>query len=694
MSASEAIERLPVTTLRGVGEQLAKRLEKYNIHTLQDILFHLPLRYLDRTRITPLADVRHGDYAVIEGEIMSTQVKYGHKRQLVLQVHDANGTIEIKFFYFNKSQQQQLAKGNCIRAFGEVRLWNKGFSMVHPEYRIVKDDILPVEEKLTPIYPTTEGISQKKWQQLTEQTVGLLQRQQALTDFLPATILQQYHFPTLLEALSFVHRPPPDVDQELLRSGKHVALQRLAFEELLAQRLSLLRLRQTLQSHHAATFTIDEALADKFLSALPFALTIAQQRVLHEIHHDLTLSRPMLRLVQGDVGSGKTVVAALAALQVVMQGYQVAIMAPTELLAEQHLQSFTQWLAPFSICIGWLSSSIPAKQRRSTLENITLGLDQVIIGTHALFQTEMEFKQLGLVVIDEQHRFGVHQRLALRNKGKQAEYYPHQLIMTATPIPRTLAMTAYADLDTSLIDELPPGRIPIQTAIVNNQRRGEIVDRVRALCQAGEQVYWVCPLIEESETLQCQAAEVTAKELTEQLPTLKIGLIHGRLSYKEKETIMQTFKEGQLHLLVATTIIEVGVNVPNASLMIIENAERLGLAQLHQLRGRVGRGNRASHCLLLYQMPLSAIAKERLAIMRETTDGFKIAEKDLAIRGPGEVLGTRQTGVQQFKIADIIRDQSLLTTVKQVASEIITNDEIVAGLIQRWVGDKEHYVNV
>tara|TARA_R110000868_G_scaffold380784_1_gene646925 strand:+ start:95291 stop:97348 length:2058 start_codon:yes stop_codon:yes gene_type:complete len=684
-----------VSELHGVGKQLTEKLAKLDIHSVQDILFHLPSRYQDRTRITPMRNLRHGDHAVIEGEVLKADVAFGKKRSLNVTLKDASGFVQLRFFYFNKAQQQQLKTGVRLRCFGEARSWQGGCTMIHPEYRQVKKgEPLDVAENLTPIYPTTEGLNQNKWRQLSDQALAYVERDIAIADYLPEAILKQYQLMNLKDALLYVHRPPPDADQPALVEGVHPAQQRLAFEELLAFQLSMQQLRKQAQQYEAPILTAQTDCLKRFQKNLSFELTNAQQRVVKDITDDIVKPVPMLRLIQGDVGSGKTVVAAIAALLAVDNDYQVAIMAPTELLAGQHLINFTAWLEPLGIRVGWLSGSLTVKQRRSSLENIAMGLDQVIIGTHALFQEAVEFKQLALVIIDEQHRFGVHQRLALHDKGKQGDVHPHQLIMTATPIPRTLAMTAYADLDTSVIDELPPGRTPVKTAVVGNTRRQEVVERVNEMCQAGGQVYWVCTLIEESENLQCQAAEDATSKLRAQLPELNIGLVHGRMSAKEKEQVMTAFANNELQLLVATTVIEVGVNVPNATLMIIENAERLGLAQLHQLRGRVGRGAKESHCVLLYQAPLSHIAKDRLTTMRETTDGFKIAEKDLQIRGPGEVLGTRQTGLQQFQIADILRDQGLLPEIQQLAGQFISQyPEQSQQLIQRWVGSKQQFAH-
>lgn len=689
----QPLQKMPITALKGVGKAIADKLAKLSIFSIQDILFHLPMRYQDRTRIIPIRNLREGDYALIEGEVVTNQIKFGKRRHLLVTLQDGNSFMQLRFFHFNKAQQDQLAIGVRVQCFGEAHFWTGGCAMVHPEYRVVNDVniISDVDQHLTPIYPTTEGLHQTMWRKLTQQALMYACGEGFLDDLLPKDILEKYSFVSLSDALWYVHRPPPDADQNLLLEGKHPAQRRLAFEELLAHQLSIEKLRQAWQQHAAPALPVQDN--EKFLQNLPFTLTNAQQKAIQEISHDLTLSVPMSRLVQGDVGSGKTIVAALAALQAIINGYQVAIMAPTEILAEQHYQNFSAWFESLNIKTTWLVGSLTSAQKRSATEDIALGLAQIIIGTHALFQEAITFKKLGLIIIDEQHRFGVQQRLALREKGRHEQYYPHQLIMTATPIPRTLVMTSYADLDISIIDELPPGRTPVQTAVLSESKRGQILSKVSELCEQGGQVYWVCALIEESETLQCQAAENTAVALQEALPNVKVGLLHGRMKPQEKELIMQQFTNNELQLLVATTVIEVGVNVPNASLMVIENAERLGLAQLHQLRGRVGRGAKQSHCILLYKAPLSDIAKERLEVIRSTTDGFKIAEQDLRIRGPGDVLGTRQTGYQQFRIADIMRDSDLLLYMKQHVELMHTKyPEKVDKLIYRWIGDRDRYI--
>ena len=678
--------KIPVTTLPGVTARVEGQLTRLGIYTVEDLLFHLPYRYEDRTQLVALKDLQEGEPVLIEGTIQYVEIKKGKRRSLICLLNDGTGQVSLRFFHFYPAQQQHLQPGVKLRCFGEVRQGYANFELVHPEYqRIGGDTPLNVEEHLTPIYPSTEGLHQNQLRALIQ---GLLITQN-IVDYLPPDLLVHFNLPSLADALKFVHHPPRGSDLEQLHVRQHPSQQRIAFEELLAHQLSLYALRQRAHTHHAPALEQKGHLTQKLLTHLPFQLTKAQQRVYREISADLCTTRPMQRLVQGDVGSGKTIVAALSALQAVESGYQVAVMAPTELLSEQHFHTFTQWLEPLELQVVWLTGSLSKKKRQQVLESIASGCAHLAVGTHALFQKEVEFAQLGLVIVDEQHRFGVHQRLALRNKGNHQGGCPHQLIMTATPIPRTLAMTAYADLDTSVIDELPPGRTPVNTVIISNQRREEVMERIRHVCRQCRQAYWVCTLIEESEALQFQAAENTALQLREALPELRIGLLHGRMKAKEKENIMAEFKAGQLDLLVATTVIEVGVDVPNASLMIIENAERLGLAQLHQLRGRIGRGNLQSHCVLLYQSPLSEVAQARLAILREVQDGFVIAQRDLEIRGPGEVLGTRQTGVMNLRVADLQKDQDLLPLVTQAGKIIFEQHRsLCLPIIQRWLREE------
>ncbi|MGI4837136.1 MAG: ATP-dependent DNA helicase RecG [Janthinobacterium lividum] len=693
------LSKVSVTALKGVGEAMAEKLAKVGLENLQDVLFHLPLRYQDRTRVVPIGALRPGQDAVIEGVVSGADVSMGKRRSLLVRLGDGTGSLSLRFYHFSNAQKEALKRGTHLRCYGEARPGASGLEIYHPEYRaLTGDEQIPVEQNLTPIYPTTEGLTQARLRQLSQQALSML-GPRSLPDWLPQELARDYQLAPLDDAIRYLHHPPPDADLEELALGHHWAQHRLAFEELLTHQLSQQRLRDSLKSQRAPALPVASRLPAQYLANLGFAPTGAQQRVGKEIAYDLSQPEPMLRLIQGDVGAGKTVVAALAALQALEAGYQVALMAPTEILAEQHFVNFQRWLEPLGIEVAWLAGKLKGKHRVHALERIAAGAPMVV-GTHALFQPEVQFHRLALVVIDEQHRFGVQQRLALREKGVSIDgigtkLCPHQLIMTATPIPRTLAMSAYADLDTSILDELPPGRTPVNTVLVVDTRRIEVIERVRAACAEGRQAYWVCTLIEESEELTCQAAETTFEELGSALGELRVGLIHGRMKPAEKAAIMAEFKQGHLQLLVATTVIEVGVDVPNASLMIIENPERLGLAQLHQLRGRVGRGSAASHCVLLYHPPLSQIGRERLGIMRETNDGFVIAEKDLQIRGPGEMLGTRQTGLLQFKVADLMRDADLLPAVRDAAQALIARwPEHVTPLLERWLRHGQQYGQV
>ncbi|WP_110457597.1 ATP-dependent DNA helicase RecG [Shewanella algidipiscicola] len=688
----DRLDLMAVTELKGVATKMAQRLEKLGIKTVQDLLFHLPLRYEDRTQIYPIAALYPGSYGTIEATIHSSQIIQGRKRMLTCTVRDDSGVMTLRFFNFSVAQRNGLENGATIRAYGEVRRGKHHPEIIHPEYKVIHSGSnLDLSETLTPIYPTTEGLKQASWIKLTDQALALLAHG-ALKELLPAHL--QPNQMSLIEALKLLHRPPTGTDPFTLEQGSHPAQQRLIQEELLAHNLSMLQLRQRSNRDAAVSLAGSGQLVNPFLTALPFSPTGAQQRVVAEIKSDLRQQHPMMRLVQGDVGSGKTLVAALAALQAIESGYQVAMMAPTELLAEQHANNFATWFEPLGLTVGWLAGKLKGKARSQSLDMIKSGEAHIVIGTHAIFQDKVEFNKLALIIIDEQHRFGVHQRLGLREKGINQGFHPHQLIMTATPIPRTLAMTAYADLDTSIIDELPPGRTPVTTVAVSDSRRAEVIERVRqAALQHHRQAYWVCTLIEESEVLECQAAEDSAEELKQQLPELSIGLVHGRMKPAEKQAIMADFKAGKIHLLVATTVIEVGVDVPNASLMIIENPERLGLAQLHQLRGRVGRGAIASHCVLMYKAPLSATATKRLGVLRDSNDGFIIAQKDLEIRGPGEVLGTKQTGIVNMKIADLIRDQALIPAIQKLAQHVMQQaPENVDAIIMRWLGNRQQYV--
>lgn len=684
----------PIRDLKGVGAALELKLQRLGITTIQSLVLHLPIRYQDRTRVRELADVGPGDECVIQGEIQSTDIVQGRRRALVCRLRDETGGMTLRFFHFAAAQIKILSPGKQLRCFGEVRPGPSGLEMIHPEYRLVaREERDATEETLTPVYPLTEGLPQGRLRSLIHQALEQL-KVSGLDDLLPLEVKQHWRLPDLLEALLYLHQPPPSANLALLESGRHPAQRRLALEELLAHHLSLVKVRQQVQQQRAKPLHTKGELEAQFLQHLPFALTSAQIRVSEEVSADLATSMPMLRLVQGDVGSGKTMIAALAALKAIGQGCQAAVMAPTEILAEQHFANFKAWFEPLGITVAWLAGKVKGKQRLEQLQRIASGDATLVVGTHALFQEGVTFANLVLVVIDEQHRFGVHQRLSLREKGRDGRIAPHQLIMTATPIPRTLTMTAYADLDCSIIDELPPGRTPVSTLVIADTRRDEVVERVRVACSQGRQAYWVCTLIEESDVLESQAAEIAAQYLTESLPELRIGLIHGRMKASEKAKIMADFKAAELDLLVATTVIEVGVDVPNASLMIIENPERLGLAQLHQLRGRVGRGSIESYCVLMYHAPLSQQGRERLRVMKETTDGFKIAEKDLELRGPGEVLGTRQTGLMQLRIADLQRDADLLPDVKNIAKAILKHDALSDAIIQRWMGSSEAYAQV
>ena len=684
-------EQRPVASLRGVGPALAEKLAKLGVTRVQDLLFVLPSRYEDRTQVSPIGSLRPGVRAVVEGEVQLTEVVYRRRRQMLCRISDGTGSLTLRFFYFSGAQQTGLARGTRIRCFGEVRRGPLGLEIVHPEYRRVGTEATPLEEVLTPIYPTTEGVPQGRLRYLID--LALREAESAgVRDWIPPALLATLELPPLAEALTMMHRPPRDVHLSELTSGRHPAQRRLAFEELLSHQLSLRLLRQEVKSDPAPPLADSEKLEQRFTRSLPFPLTAAQTRALAEVDRDLAADRPMVRLVQGDVGCGKTVVAAAAAARAVGSGLQAALMAPTELLAEQHAKNFERWFAPLGITVALLTGSQPARTRRSAAECVASGEIKLVVGTHALFQESVEFAQLGLVIVDEQHRFGVHQRLSLRDKGARGGRLPHQLIMTATPIPRTLAMTAYADLDVSVIDELPPGRTAIRTSVFAQARRSEIVERVHAKIMSGRQAYWVCPLIEESEELRYQAAEESAAALAEALPDVRVGLVHGRMPPREKERAMHAFKDGKIGLLVATTVIEVGVDVPNATLMVIENAERMGLAQLHQLRGRVGRGAHESDCVLLYGDPLSEVARTRLKVIRETNDGFEIARRDLELRGPGELLGTRQTGLADMRVADLVRDADLLPAV-QAAAEFLLKQDLAAvdALTQRWVGGSAQY---
>jgi len=696
VTAVAALDERPVTALRGVGPALARTLaERLGLGTVQDVLFHLPLRYEDRTRVVPIGTLRNGDRAVIEGEVQLAEVVFRRRRALLVRIADGSGFLTLRFFHFSAAQQQGLVRGSRLRCYGEARLGPGGLEIVHPEYRrVAPDSPAPEVESLTPIYPTTEGVQQGRLRMLTGLSLAML-TSGGLRDLIPPGVLDVLDLPTLEAALRYVHRPPQDANLELLNAGLHPAQRRLAFEELLAHHISLRLLRQAADRDLSWPLPPRGDLVERCLERLPFQLTGAQARAWADIAADLEREHPTMRLVQGDVGSGKTVVAALAALRAVEHGAQAAVMSPTELLAEQHARNFLSWLEPLGVRVALLTGRHTGRVRAALEQDLASGDIQVAIGTHALFQEGVAFKRLAVVVVDEQHRFGVHQRLQLREKGLADGRYPHQIVMTATPIPRTLAMTAYADLDVSVIDELPPGRTPIRTVVLQDTRRDEVVARIDTACRSGRQAYWVCPLIDESDLVRYQAAEETAAALAGALPGVRIGLVHGRMPGAKKDAVMSSFKAGQLDLLVATTVIEVGVDVPNASLMIVENAERMGLAQLHQLRGRVGRGSVESTCVLLYHAPLSPIARERLGVMRDTNDGFEVARRDLELRGPGELLGTRQTGLMQLKVADLVRDSDLLPGVQKAAALMLGGPQAnIAPLVARWVGEGERFRKV
>lgn len=697
MPSEKNAHSIALSQLKGIGPVMANKLATLGMQSIMDLLFHLPLRYQDRTRVMPIGSLQNGESVVIEGEIRACDIVFGKRRSLLCKVQDGSGVMTLRFFHFSAAQKQRLVAGEFIRCFGDVSLGRGGLEIIHPEYQFIDSGApLPGAEYLTAIYPSVDGIHQARWRNYIKAAFEHLQPQQ-VPELLPKTLLPeslQAASEDIYSTLRQLHFPSPDINIDALSQGLHPLQRRLAFEELVAQRLSHLLLRRERILEQAQAITTSQTLERKFLDRLDFQLTNAQQKVLEQIKKDTATETPMLRLLQGDVGSGKTVVAAMSALPFFEQGKQIAIMAPTEILAEQHYQTFTQWFAPLDIDVTLLVSKLPAAEKRNRLESISDGRAQCIIGTHALIQDDVTFFDPGLIIIDEQHRFGVDQRRALKNKGKDG-LAVHQLVMTATPIPRTLAMTFYADLDYSVIDELPPGRTPVETVALGNDRRQQVIERVYQACREGKQVYWICTLIEESETLQCQAAESTATELAQLLPDISIGLVHGRLKPEQKHTVMQHFSQANIQLLVATTVIEVGVNVPNASLMIIENPERLGLSQLHQLRGRVGRGDIKSHCVLLYQKPLSKNGRQRIDIMRSTTDGFKLAEQDLRMRGPGQVLGTRQSGAAIFRLADLERDTDLIEAVVHASDSIAENDlKRANALIQRWCPLAANYIDV
>ena len=682
----------PHPSLAKLGKATLERLAKLGIHREFDFVLHLPLRYDDETHLWPIGEAPHGEIVLVEGTVADNAIKYRPKRQLVCTVEDASGALVMRLLNFYPSQAKQLAPGARVRLFGEIRQGFFGAEMVHPKYRVVRANA-PVADTLTPVYPTTAGLSQANLQRMVHEALTASD----LSDTLPAELLAKFRLPVFRECVSFLHHPPPAAERTALQDRTHPAWRRIKFDELLAQQLSMRIHYDRRKTVSAPPLPPRGQLTHALLERLPFKLTRAQHQAIAEIRTDLARPHPMQRLLQGDVGSGKTIVAALAALQAIENGFQVAIMAPTEILGEQHFNKFSGWLTALGVSVVWLAGNLARKQKRATLAQVAAGDAQIAIGTHALFQDEVEFRNLGLAIVDEQHRFGVHQRLALRRKGTRAgsAAQPHQLMLSATPIPRTLAMSYYADLDVSVIAEMPPGRTPVATRLVSDARRDEVIKRVRDACIEGSQAYWVCPLIEDSETLQLQTALDTYQRLLATFPELRVGLVHGRLPAADKAAVMQAFQSGEIQLLVATTVIEVGVDVPNATLMVVENAERMGLAQLHQLRGRVGRGAAKSTCILLYQNPLSQLARERLKIVFETTDGFEIARHDLRLRGPGELLGARQSGVPMLRFADLETDLDLLEAARDAAQRILPLHPAIAERhLQRWLGGKQQYLRV
>ena len=719
VAASASLPLAPHPSLAGLSKGTLDKLARLNIASKLDLILHLPLRYDDETHLYPIKDAPAARDVLIEATVVETDIKYRPRRQLVCNLEDGSGNVTLRFFSFYGSQVKHLAPGARVRAFGEIRQGFFGAEMVHPRYRIVQPES-PVAEALTPVYPTTAGLGQDTLRKL----IGRAMVSEPLDDTLPEALIHQHHLPKFRDAVYFLHNPSPDVSQHDLQERTHPAWRRMKFDELLAQQLSMRVHQQRRRGTGAPALRVRGTLVRRLLEALPFELTAAQQRVVAQIREDLAKPHPMQRLLQGDVGSGKTIVAAIAALQCVENKFQVALMAPTEILAEQHYRKFSGWLTALGIEVAWLSGSTKKSVKKQILAKIDAGETPIIVGTHALFEDDVVFHKLGLAIIDEQHRFGVRQRLALRLKGTQscaggptADAQPHQLMMSATPIPRTLAMSYYADLDVSVIDELPPGRTPVTTKLVSETRRDEVIARVRDACAAGSQAYWVCPLVEEIESeetpaeqkpksprkpgraglemLQLKAAMETYESLSVAFPDLRVGLAHGRLKSDEKSAVMGAFQRGDVQLLVATTVIEVGVDVPNASLMVIENAERMGLSQLHQLRGRVGRGAAQSACILLYHTPLSALARERLKIIFENTDGFEVARHDLRMRGPGELLGSRQSGVPLLRFADLSEDVDLLDAARDAAAFLLTeNPQAARAHLQRWLGGRGEFLKV
>ena len=697
MSNNIPLHLQSIKHIQGIGPTIEDKLFSMGIKTVYDILFHLPIRYQDRSKVQPIGSIKKDHYVVIEGEIRVSDIIFNKRRNLLCKIQDQTGTITLRFFNFNKTQKNSFRPGIYIRCFGKTSISRGGLEMIHPEYEFInKDSLYNDSEYLTAIYSTTEGLSQKRWRKFISSAFELI-KQDEIPELLTKEHLSKIKnnvTTDIYKTLKLLHYPPVNTDCLKIIEGNHPYQRRLAFEELISQRLSFRILKNKLIQSSVNDLYYCENLEREFIKNLPFSLTKSQYKVLQELKSDLNKKTPMLRLLQGDVGSGKTVIGALLAIQCIKNKKQVALMAPTEILAEQHLNTFLLFFEKYNVNACLLTSKVNKRDKETILNNLSSGKIDIVIGTHAIIQDSVKFSDLGLVIIDEQHRFGVEQRRILKNKTKNKKSV-HQLIMTATPIPRTLAMTFYADLDYSIIDELPPGRKEINTIIVSNDRRKEVIDRIKNACNEGKQVYWICTLVEESETLQCQAAESTAEILSKNLTDINVGLVHGRLKSDEKTQIMSLFKSGDIQLLVATTVVEVGVDVPNASLIVIENPERLGLSQLHQLRGRVGRGEIQSHCVLMYQKPISKNAKERLTAMRETNDGFLLAEKDLALRGAGEMLGTKQSGEKQFRIANLERDMDMIDGVVNV-SEIILNEDLNKAneLISRWCPLAENYIDV
>jgi len=683
-----------VTTLKGVGPHLNKKLSKMGIRKVEDILFHFPIRYQDRTMLCPIGEAKFGRHVLVHGEILVSSLKLGRRSSLITIISDGTGRLTLRQFHYNRSQRRSLQRGMWLQCFGELRSGPSGPELVHPEYQIISGrGGVQLDATLTPIYPTTKGLGQKMWRKLTDEVLSKYDTQ--TRELLPESLVKVNNFLTIKESLQIIHRPPTETDIAALSNRTHPAQLRLAFEELLAHHLAMTRRRQLRDSQKAPEIPIGKNFWPKLEKRLDFTLTQAQSKTIQEIFSGLSQNSPSLRLVQGDVGCGKTIVAVAAALAAVEVGLQVAIMAPTEILAAQHFQTFSSWLKGFNLKTVWLTSKLGGKEKKEVYDFLVNGKAQIVIGTHALFQEDVQYKSLGLIIVDEQHRFGVEQRASLRDKGQSSNQVPHQIIMTATPIPRSLAMVVYADMDISIIDEMPPGRQTAETAVMPNARRVEVQKRVREACKSGQKAYWVCPLINESEALEVEAVVQRSKTLQKELPDVRVSSLHGKTGVGEKEEIMTAFRAGTIDLLVASTVIEVGVHVPEATLMVVENAERLGLLQLHQLRGRIGRSDQRSVCIFLYQNPLTTVARNRLVAIRELKDGFMVAKKDLELRGPGEILGTRQSGIPEFRIADLFRHSEVAKLVPDIADYLQTNNpQLVDEIIDRWLLPGEYSFTV